>query len=120
LRPLDENPLEWLERGVVAEERHEQLLGALRGQCCDLELTVVRLAAPAMPVFGAVVHEEQDASRREAPHQAVEDRLGFRIDPVEILEHQQQRLDPALSKQETSYRVQRALAALRRVQGLPL
>ena len=47
-RPLDQEPLERAERRVRAEERLEQLVGALGRQGIDPELAVVGLAAPGV------------------------------------------------------------------------
>ena len=55
----------------------------------------------------------------QALDQAVEQRLGLRVDPVEILEDQQQRLPLALAQQELPDRVEGRAAALRRVAGGP-
>ena len=51
--------------------------------------------------------------------QAVEQRLGLGVDPVQILEHQQQRLHLALAKQQALEGVEGPLAPLRRVERLP-
>ena len=80
---------------------------------------VVGLAAPGVLVLGAVVDEEQQPRRRQAVDQAVEQRLGLGVDPVEVLEDHEQRLDLALAQQQALDGVERPLAALGRVEGLP-
>ena len=119
LRPLDQEPLERAERRVGAEQRLEQLVGALGRQRIEPELAVVGLAAPGVLVLGAVVDEEQEARRGQALDEAVEQRLGLGVDPVQVLEDQQQRLDLALAQQQALDRVERALPALGRVERLP-
>ena len=57
------------------------------------------LPAPGVLVLRPVVDEEQDARRREALDEAVEHRLGLRVDPVEILEEHEQRLNLAFPEQ---------------------
>ena len=105
----------------VAEQRVEQLLGALGRQRVDPELACSSSCCPQrVPVLGPVVHQEQDPRRRQALDQAVEQRLGLGVDPVEVLEDQQERLDLALAEQEALDRVERPLAPLRRVERLPL
>ena len=47
-------------------------------------------------VLGPVGGQEQQRSRRQALEQILEQRLSFSIQPVEVLEHQQQRLCLAL------------------------
>jgi hypothetical protein len=84
-RPLDEQPLERLERLVRPQQRLEQFLCAFGRQRVDAQLKVVGPAPPRVLVLRAVVDEEQDAGRRQALNQAVEQRLGLAIDPVEIL-----------------------------------
>ena len=81
---------------VVPEQGVEQLFGALGRQGVDAELPVVGLAAPGVLVLRSVVHEEQQAGGRQALDQAVEQRLGLGVDPVQVLEDQQERLDLAL------------------------
>ena len=105
--------------GSDAEERIEQGLGALGRQGVEPELRVVGLAAPAMRVLGAVVHEEEHPGRRQALDQAVQDGLGLAVDPVEVLEDDEQRLDLALAQEQALHRLQGALTALRRVERRP-
>ena len=90
------------------------------GQRVDPELGVVGLAPPGVLVLGPVVDEEEDAGGRQALHEAVEKRLGLGIDPVEVFEDQQQRLDLTLAQQQALECVQGPLPALERVEGLPL
>ena len=59
-----------------------------------------------------VVHHEQQPGGRKACHQTVEQGLGFRIDPVQVLEDHQQRLHLAFPEQDALEGVERALAAL--------
>ncbi len=54
-----------------------------------------------MLVLGPVVDEEQDARRRQALNEAVEQRLGLGVDPVEILEEHEERLDLAFSEEQS-------------------
>ena len=119
LGPLDQHPLERRQARVLTQERGEQGFGALGRQRVDPELEVVGLAAPGVLVLGPVVDEEQEAGRRQALDQAVEQRLGLGVDPVEILEDHQERLDLALSQEQPLDRLQGALPALRRVERVP-
>ncbi len=113
---LDQHLRERREPRVRAEQRREQLCRALGGQAVEPQLGVGSLAAPAVLVLGPVVDQQQQARGAEALHQAVEQGLGLAIDPVQILEHHQQRLHLALAQQQALDRVERALAALGRVQ----
>jgi hypothetical protein len=49
----------------------------------------------------------------QALHQAVQEGLRLRVDPVEILEHEQQRLHLALAQEEALEGIEDALAPLR-------
>jgi hypothetical protein len=51
-------------------------------------------------VLGAVGDEEQEMSGGKRVNEAVEPRLSLRVDPVQVLENKQQRLDLALSKDQ--------------------
>ena len=75
------------EAGIVAEQRVQQLAGALGSQRVEPHLTVRRLAAPGVLVFGTIVHEQQQARRAQTVDQAVEQRLGLTVDPVQVFEH---------------------------------
>ena len=69
-----------------------------------------------MLVLGTIIHQEEETGGRDALDQAVEQGLGFRIHPVQILTDQQQRLHLAFAQQEALEGVERALAALRGVE----
>jgi ABC-type thiamine transport system ATPase subunit len=64
-------------------------------------------------ILGPVVDQEQEPGSRQGLDQAVEQGLGFGIDPVQILKHQQQRLHLAFAQQQTLERLQDALPTLR-------
>ena len=59
-----------------------------------------------MPVLGAVVDEEEKTSTRQTLHEALQHRLALGVDPVEILEHDHERLHTAL-EQEMPYAIER-------------
>jgi hypothetical protein len=108
-----------LEGRMLSKEAMQQCLGAFRWEQVEPELRVVCLATPAMVIFKTVVDEEYYASRRQAVDQAVQDRLRLSVDPVQILHHQEQGLGLARPQQQACAGRQRALAALRRLEGLP-
>jgi hypothetical protein len=76
-------------------------------------LGVVGLAAPGVPVLRSVVDQEQEPGRRQALDQGIEQGLGLGIDPVQVLEYQQERLHLAFAQQHALECVERALAPLR-------
>src|SRR5438445_440826 len=118
--PGDEDGLERLDGGVGAKQGQEQLVGALGREGVQTELGVVRPAPPAMLVLRPVVDEEKKSCGRQALDQAFQERLGFGVDPVKILEDHEQGLQLALPEQEALEGVEGSLAALRRIEGLPL
>jgi hypothetical protein len=71
-------------------------------------------------IFRPVVDEQEHPCGGETLDEPVEQSLGLAIDPVEILEHHEQRLLLTLPEQQVFDSVQRALAALLGVQGRPL
>ena len=101
---------------VIAQQRLEEFLGAHGRQRIEPQLRVVGLAAPAVLVLRAVVDQEQEPRRRQTLDQAVQEGLGLGIDPVQVLEDQQQRLHLAFAQQHALERVEGALAALGRIQ----
>jgi len=70
-------------------------------------------------VLRAVVDEQQHPDRPEAVHQAVQQRLGLAVDPVEVFDDKQQRLHLALPEQKSLDGLEGALAPLGRVEGPP-
>ena len=104
--------------GSSPKQGLQELVGAGRRQRVEPQLRVVGLAAPAVLVLGAVVDQEQQPGGRQTLDQAVEQRLRLGIDPVQVFEDQEQRLHLAFAQQQALERVEGALAALRRVQGL--
>jgi hypothetical protein len=72
-----------------------------------------------MRVLGAVVDEEEHPGRRQALDQIVQDGLGLAVDPVEVLQDDEQRLDLALADEEVLDRLQDPLTALWRVSRQP-
>ena len=71
-----------------------------------------------MLVLRSIVHQQQQPGGGQALDQAVEQGLGLRIDPVQILKDQQQGLRLAFPQQHPLERLQRALAPLRRIELL--
>ena len=66
-----------------------------------------------MLVLRPVVDQEQEPGRGQALHQGVEQGLRLGIDPVQVLEDQQQRLHLAFAQQHALEGVEGVLAALR-------
>jgi hypothetical protein len=69
-----------------------------------------------MSILRPIVHAQKHASGRESLDQGVEDRLGFFVDPVKILEDQQQRLRLAFAQEHPLDRAERALPSMSRVE----
>src|SRR5262249_3436701 len=105
--------------GVVSDEGAQEVLGPLERQGIQPKPSVVALADPPVLVLGTVVDQEKYPRRREALHEAVENRLRLRVDPVKILEHEEQRLSLALTNQEPLDGIDGALTALRRIESAP-
>src|SRR5262245_26257346 len=113
---IDQQTLERRNLGNVTHQSPQELLGALRGQRVDSELTIVSLTSPGVSVFGSVVDEKQDGRPRQAVHKAVQQRLRLWVDPVKVLQHHNERLDLALAAQQAFDRIKSELAALWRLQ----
>src|SRR5215813_636932 len=111
--------LQRCQRLVVTHQDVEQFLGTLGKERIDSELAVVPLRAPAVPVFGAIGDEKEETSSGETAHEGVQEHLCLRVDPLEILEDEEQRVGRAFSKYESFYSVEGALPALLRVEHLP-
>ncbi len=116
----DEETLEGLQRWVVAEEGLQELARALGRERVEPQLAVVGLAPPAMLVLGPVVDEQEDPGRGQTLDQAVEQRLRLGIDPVQVLEDEEERLPLALPEQEVLDGLEGALPALGGIERLPV
>jgi hypothetical protein len=84
---------------AISQQRLQKLIRARLGQRVEPELRVVGLIAPAMLVLGAIIDEHQQPGGGQTLDQTIEQRLGLGIDPVQVLEHQAERLDLAFAQQ---------------------
>ena len=109
--------LEGCQAGIIAQQGLQEFVGTGWRQRVEPQLRVEGLAAPAVLILGPVVDQQQESGRRQALDQAIEQGLRLGIDPVQILEDQEQRLHLAFAQQHALERLERALAALRRVEG---
>jgi hypothetical protein len=75
------------------------------------ELGVVGFLALPVLILGAVVDQQEQAGGGQALNQAIQERLGLRIDPLEVLEDREERLHLALPQEQAFEGVQGALAA---------
>ena len=116
LGALDQQWREGREAGVVPQEGLQQFVGARGRQWVEPQLRVVGLTAPAMLILGAVVDQQQQVGRRQAFDQTVEQRLRLGVDPVQVLEDQQQGLHLAFAQQHPLERGERALPPLRGIE----
>src|SRR5262245_52843786 len=114
-----EEAFEGRQREVSAEQRVEQLGGARRRQRVETYLRVVGLAPPAVLELEPVVDEQEHTRCGQALDQAVEQRPGFGIDPVKILEDYEERPSLRLAQEQPPHPIERPLPALRRVERLP-
>src|SRR5204862_4419752 len=116
---LDQQALERLQPRVVAQEGMEELDRTLGRERVEAQLAVVGLASPAMLVLGPVVGQEERPGRGQALDQAVEQGLRFGVDPLQVLNEQQERLNPAFVQQETLDRILDLPALLRWIEISP-
>src|SRR5215475_3066209 len=72
-----------------------------------------------MLVLGPIVDQHEDSGRGQALHQGIEEHLGFRVDPMQVFEQHDDRLDLTLAQQKALYTIERALASLQRVHPSP-
>ena len=72
-----------------------------------------------MLVLRSVIDQQQKPSGGHALDQAIEQRLGLRVDPVQVFEDQQQRLNLTFSQEKAFDRFKGASAPLRLGRVLP-
>src|SRR4029453_15089597 len=116
---LREKSFDRRERGVPAQKSVEQLVRAVFRERIESDLVVITLASPGVAVLGPIVDEEEQPQGGQALHEAIQDRLCFRVDPVEVLEDDEERLDLSLAEKETFDCIERPLPTLGRIETLP-
>ena len=120
LGALDQALLERREAGVVPQQGVDECLGRCsRGNGSSRSCSIVGLTAPVVSILRAIGDEQEEVGGREALDQGVEHRLGLGIDPVQVLDDEQQGLHLAFPQQDALERVQGALAALGGLERLP-
>src|SRR5215813_2432639 len=72
-----------------------------------------------MAVLGSVVDQEEQTGRGQAVDEAVEQGLGLGVDPVQVLEHHDERLDLALAQEQALDGIERLLPSLQWVEPVP-
>src|SRR5262245_59494137 len=118
--PSREESLERLDRRVAAQQGVEQLLRALRRKRIKADLRVVCLAPPVVvAVLGPVADQDEQRRRGQALDEAIEERLRLGVDPVQILEDDEERLLPRFAQQQLSDAVEDELALLSRFEREP-
>src|SRR5262249_16142782 len=119
LRPLGEQLLELPQCGAATKDICQELVSIFHRKRIDAQLRIERLAAPAVVVLGPVVDHEENPGGREAGNQSVEKCLCLRVDPVEIFQHEHDRLFLALSQKKSLDRRENLLAPLLRIESEP-
>ena len=92
---------QWLNADVSSQQPVEELFGAFLRQSVKPKLRIESLAAPVMSILRTIIDEQENPCCWQAIDEAVENPLGFRIDPVQILDHNDQRLQLTLAQQQT-------------------
>src|ERR1700730_17817690 len=106
LRLLDNHPLERSELGAIAQQRSQQLPAALLAERIEPQLSIVSLVPPFVAILGPVGDQQQDTGGGQHVHQQVQQSLSSRIDPVQILEDNDQWLVETLAQQQPLDRLQ--------------
>ena len=75
---------------MIAEQDVQQLVGTGRRQRIESQLRVVALLPPAVLILAPVRDEQQQARAGQALDQTVQQRLGLGVDPVQVLDEQEQ------------------------------
>ena len=73
-----------------------------------------------MVILRTVADKQEHPCQRQPFNQMIKTGLGLAVDPVQVLDHQDQGLDLARAQQQLLDGVDEALPALQRVEGLPL
>jgi hypothetical protein len=88
LGPRNQELGEGRQTGIVSQSCLQEFVRLHRRQRVQPHLRVVGLRTPSVPIFGAIVDQQQQAGHGQALDQAVKQGLRLGVDPVEILEDQ--------------------------------
>lgn len=80
--------------------RFQQVPDVLGWERVQPQLAVVRLVAPGVLVLKTVGHEQQQAGRRQAVDERVEEGLRLTVDPVKVFEDQEEWLLPRFTQEQ--------------------
>src|SRR5262249_10819239 len=105
---LQHQPLEPRETGVGPQQKGEQFFGLRSAQRRKSELSVIGLTAPLMAVLGPVIHQHQEAGTGHTLTEQIEKALRLGIDPVQVLENENERLIETFPQEEAFERLERA------------
>jgi len=111
--------LERLEPDCIAQQGIEEGVGLLAGQRVEAELGIVGFVPPTVLVLRAIGEQEQEVGRRQTLDEEVEAGLRLGVQPVEIFQDHEQGLRLAGPEQELLDGLERLLAALGGIEGLP-
>src|SRR5207247_10464158 len=76
-----------------------------------MELGVVGLLPPLVPILGAVVCQQQKTCTGHTLAQHIEQPLRLRVDPMQVFKDEDQRLVETLAQQQLLYGLERPSAA---------
>ena len=105
--------------GLSPEQVIEQQAGDIGRERLEQNLRVVAFVAPPVPVLGTVTGQNQQPMLGDALHQGVQDLLRLRVDPVQILDDDDDGLQAALLHEQAREGLQRPAVFLVRVERAP-
>ena len=113
LRPVQELSSERARFGAGSQQVREQGLGGVGRQAIHAQLRVERLTPPAVTILGSIGDHEQDVSGRHRVHELIERHLGIGVDPVQVLEGNDDGAGLALTNEQIPQRVEHPPGSLR-------
>src|SRR5215813_6423618 len=95
--------------GRRAQQSIEKLLRLGSPRSAEPQLGVVRLLSPLLPILGAIVGQQQNAGTGHTLAQGIEEALGLRVDPVQVLKDEDKGLVKTLAQKELLESIKRSL-----------
>ena len=92
----------------LPENCRQHFIGAVLFQRLEPQQMAAGLVSPAQPIFGPVIHQEQNPLTGHLLHEQVEKSLALVIQPMQILDHQNERALPCFTQEQTNDGVERA------------
>ena len=119
LRVRDQAVGDRAQRRIISGQMMQKVLRRVGGERVDADVPEEGLARPTVPVLRPERDEQENARGDEAVDEAIQQRLRFAVDPLQILHEDEERRFDAPAHEKLSDGLKRALATMPRIERVP-